>query len=128
MSQENVEVVREFFATYRRGDHEGSLACLADDVVYTVSQEATAHGPDAVRTIWERWESAWDELDTVAEEFIDAGEHVVVAVRYTGRGAGSGVPLDARSYEVCTLRDGKIVRKVEFGERDEALRAAGLRG
>ena len=126
MSEQNVEIVREFFETYRRGDYAGSLACLSPDVVYEVAQEAPAHGRDAVRAIWERWESAWDELETIPEEFIDAGEHVVVTVRYTGRGRGSGVPFDARSHEVCTLRDGNIVRKVEFTERSQALQAAGL--
>jgi hypothetical protein len=30
-------------------------------------------------------------------------------------------------FEVHTFRDGQCVRKVEFGERSEALEAAGLR-
>jgi ketosteroid isomerase-like protein len=126
MSQQNVEVVREFFETYRRGDHEGSLACLSEDVVYKVMQEATANGRAAVRTIWERWEEAWDDLETIPEDYIDAGEHVVVTVRYRGRGRGSGIALDDRSYEVCAVRDGLIVEKTEFNERADALRAAGL--
>ena len=87
MSEQNVEIVREFFETYRRGDYGGSLACLSPDVVYEVAQEAPAHGRDAVRAIWERWESAWDELEKIPEEFIDAGEHVVVTVRYNGPGS-----------------------------------------
>ena len=126
MSEENVEVVRRFFETYQRGDHDASLDCLAPDVVYKVAQEAPAHGPEAVRAIWERWGSAWEDLETTPEEFIDAGDRVFVAVRYTGRGRGSGAAFDSTTYEVCTLRDGEIVDKVEFTERSEALEAAGL--
>lgn len=126
MSEENLQLVREFFATYRRGDYEGSLACLAPDVVYKVAQEAPARGRDAVRAIWERWESSFEELETTPEEFIDAGEHVVVTVRYRGHGRGSGIEIDDRGYEVCTVRDGEIVRKVEFTDRAEALAVAGL--
>jgi ketosteroid isomerase-like protein len=127
MSEENVEIVRRFFDTYRQGDYEGSLQCLAPDVVYKVAQEAPARGPDAVRAIWERWEDAWEELETTPEEFIDAGDRVFVTVRYTGRGRASGIEFDTRTFEVCTLRDGKIVDKVEFTERSAALEAAGLR-
>lgn len=126
MSTANVELVRRFFDTYRRGDHEGSLACLDPEVVYEVTQEAPARGRGAVRAIWERWESAFGELETIPEEFIDAGEHVVVAVRYSARGRGSGAEIDQRSYDVCTVRDGFVVRKREFAERADALRAVGL--
>ena len=62
-------------------------------------------------------ESSFDDLETVPEEFIDAADHVVVRVRYTGRGRGSGVEFDELSYDVCTVRDGLVVRKREFAER-----------
>ena len=126
MSRENVELVREFFAAYTRGDLDASLACLAPDVVYQVSQEAPARGREAVRAIWERWHEAFDALETTPEEFIDAGEHVVVAVRYRGRGSGSGLEFDSLSYDVCTVRDGLCVRKLEFDHRAAAFEAAGL--
>jgi ketosteroid isomerase-like protein len=127
MSRENVEVARRFFDTYRRGDHAGSLECLAPDVLYKVVQEAPARGREEVRAIWERWEAAWEVIETVPEEFIDAGDRVVVTVRYTGRGRSSGAEFDTRTYEVLTLRDGQIVEKEEFSARAGALAAAGLR-
>jgi ketosteroid isomerase-like protein len=127
MSQENVEIVRRLFDTYRRGDHAEAVACLAPDVVYEVGQEVPAQGRDAVRAMWKRWESDWEELETIPKEFIDAGDHVVVVVHYSGRGRGSGIEFDARTFEVYTLRDGQCVRKLEVNERSEALEAAGLR-
>ena len=121
-----MELVRRFYAAYVHGDHDGSLACVDQEVVYEVTQEPPARGRVAVRAIWERWESSFDELETIAEEFIDAGDDVIVAVRYRGSGRGSGVEFDQLSYDVCTVRDGLVVHKREFAERSDALRAVGL--
>jgi ketosteroid isomerase-like protein len=126
MSQRNVEIVRKLFETYRRGDYAEALSCLAPDVVYEVGQELPALGPDAVRAMWERWDSAWEELQTVPEEFIDAGHHVVVTVHYSGRGRGSGIQYEDRLFDVYTIRDGVCVRKLEFRQRSDAFAAAGL--
>ena len=126
MSQENVEIVRGSVEAYRRGDYAGASAYLAPDVVWSIGQERPAHGPAAVRGMWKRWDGAWDELETIIEEVVDAGDKVLVAVRYRGRGRGSGVEVDDRQFEVHTFRDGRCVHKVDFRERAEALDAAGL--
>jgi ketosteroid isomerase-like protein len=127
MSQENVKSVRQCFDAYCRGDYAGASACLAPDVVWEVGQELPARGPAAVRDVWKRWDSEWSELETVAEELIDAGDHVVMEVRYRGRGRVSGIEVNDRQFEVYTFRDGECVRKVDFRERSDALEAAGLR-
>jgi ketosteroid isomerase-like protein len=126
MSQENVEAVRGCLDAYRRGDYAAASAHLAPDVVWEVGQELPALGPAAVRGVWKRWDSEWEALETVAEEVIDAGDDVVIAVRYRGRGRVSGVEVDDRLFEVHTFRDGLCIRKIEFRERSEALEAAGL--
>ena len=126
MSKENVEAVRASLAAYRRGDYDAASTYLADDVVWEVGQELPARGPAAVRDVWQRWDSDWAELETTAEEFIDAGEAVVVAVRYRGRGRVSGVEVDDLWFEVHTFRGGECIHKVDYRERSEALAAAGL--
>jgi ketosteroid isomerase-like protein len=67
----NVEVVRRLFETYSRGDYDEAASCLDPDVVYEVGQEMPALGRAAVRAMWERWDSAWDEMETVPEEMRD---------------------------------------------------------
>jgi ketosteroid isomerase-like protein len=126
MSRENVEAARRCLEAYRRGDYDEASAYLAPDVVWEVGQELPAHGPAAVRDVWRRWDAEWEELETVGEEFIDAGDYVVVAVRYRGRGRISGVEVNDEQFEVHTLRDGQCIRKVEFRTRSEALAAAGM--
>jgi ketosteroid isomerase-like protein len=126
MPQENVEIVRRFFESYRPDDPAEALAYLAPDVVYEIGQEVPARGRDEVRAMWERWQSSWDEIEMTPAEFVDAGDHVIVEVHYSGRGRGSGIEFDAVAYDVYTLRGGLCVRKLEFNERSQALEAAGL--
>jgi ketosteroid isomerase-like protein len=126
MSQANVEKVRGSLEAYARGDYAGGSKWLAPDVIWDIGQELPANGPAAVREMWKRWDSEWEELETVAEEVIDGGDHVVMAVRYRGRGRSSGIELTVVVFEVHTFRDGQCVRKVDFRERSDALEAAGL--
>ena len=75
--------------------------------------------------MWERWASSWEEIETIPEEFIEAGEHVIVAVHYSGRSRQRD-RVRCPHLDVYTLRDGLCVRKLEFNERSRALEAAGL--
>jgi ketosteroid isomerase-like protein len=126
MSQENVEFVRRSIAAYQRGEWEEATGYLAPDVVWEVGQELPARGPAAVREMWARWNDEWELLDMTGEELIDAGDKVLVAMRYQGRGRLSGVAIDQRVFEVHSFRDGRCIRKVDFESRAEALEAAGL--
>ena len=126
MSQENVEIVRQGFEAYVRGDLSAALANHDPDVVFNPAEEPPIAGRDAVRAYIERWEEPWDEYVAEAEEFVDAEDRVVVTFHVRARGKASGAEVDARSYQVHTLREGKLVRMDEYMTRTEALEAVGL--
>jgi ketosteroid isomerase-like protein len=129
MSRENVELARRAFAyeIYGVGDRAEAEEILDPDAVMKPIGEGPSYGPYAMRYDFERWASAWEELKVTVEEIIDAGDLVVVVAHHQGRGRRSGVKVEARFYEVYTLREGKVLRVDEFSERTEALEAAGLR-
>ena len=128
MSQENVEVVRELWEAYSRGDIDRVIALSDPYVVLVTLEEGPLYGPEAVRANYARWMEAWrEEPETTVEEVIGNGDHVVVIACFRGRGRGSGVRIAERLYEVYTLRNGKVLRVDEFSDRDQALEAAGLR-
>jgi ketosteroid isomerase-like protein len=129
MSQENVEVVRRAFAyeIYGVGDRADAEAIFDPRIVINPTEEGPSYGLDAIRDNIERWKSAWNELEVTTEEFIDAGDRVLVAVHHRGRGRGSGIEVDSRFYLVYSLRSGKVTRSDEYATRNEALEAAGLR-
>jgi ketosteroid isomerase-like protein len=122
MSQENVEIVRRFLVV----DVDEALTYADPGIVWNPIEEASTEGHDAVRASLARWKGEWDDYGLTPEEFVDRGDRVVVKVHLRGRGRGSGLEIDARFYDVYTLRDGKIVRMDQFTERSEALEAAGL--
>ena len=128
MSKQNVEVVRRAveFEFSGRGGRAEAAAIFDPSFVMNPLEEEPAYGLDAIRDNIEHWTTAWDQLEVTAEEFIDAGDRVVVVLHHRGRGRGSGIEIDARFYELYTLRDGKVLRADEYAERAEALEAAGL--
>src|SRR6476620_8040889 len=128
MSQENVDNLRRGFEAYARGDFDEARAGLDPGVVYKqAGPDSGVRGRDAVRAAWERWEAERDEMEMTSEEIIDAGDHLIQAILFRGRGRGSGVEDEGRFFEVHTVKEGKTVRWEEFSDRAEALQAAGCR-
>jgi ketosteroid isomerase-like protein len=121
MSQENVEIVRRFLLL----DVDEALTYADPGIVWNPAEESSAQGHDAVRASLARWKGEWDDYELMPDELVDMGDRVVVTVRLRGRGRASGIEIDARLYDVYTLRDGKIVRMDQFTERSEALEAVG---
>jgi ketosteroid isomerase-like protein len=128
MSRPPLEVVREWYEAFNRGDFEGWLDLLDPDVTWQAAREdpdsALHRGKDGLRRYAEQWIEAYDSLRVEPLDFIDRGEQVVVWVRVTGAGRISGIALDMEQAQVMTLRDGRIVRVHEYFDRAEALEAA----
>ena len=67
------------------------------------------------------------ELRAEPEHFWETGDKILVFVHLTGRGRASDAPFDIRIAHLWTLEDGVVVRGEGFGDRAEALEAAGLK-
>src|SRR6478735_628202 len=131
MSQENVEIIRRSVEVFGTGDLDRWLSEFVDpEVVWRTSVEdpdaAVHRGRDALSRYVDKWMESFDGLTAHAEEYLDAGDRVLVWTRWTGRGRGSGVPADWHLAIVYTLRDGRIVRGDEYFDRADALKAVGL--
>jgi ketosteroid isomerase-like protein len=126
MSQENVDVVRRLFAVLDRQDWRAALGFFDPDVEWSPT-EGTYRGLEGLASSVAEWLEPWEKHQIEAEEFTEAGNKVLAVVHLTGRGAGSGMEIDQRFFQVYAVRNGKIIRMVEFVTRDEALEAAGLR-
>jgi ketosteroid isomerase-like protein len=130
MSQENVEIVRRAYELLDRGDLAAALEHLAPGVELDMSSLY----PDApiLRGVDEllRWaySGPWGgSAQLHAERFFDVDtERVLVFVRVTATGEGSGVPVELRDAHELTVRDGLVVRCAVHADRDAALEAAGL--
>lgn len=83
------------------------------------------HGHEGVKDYRRRFWGAWEARRNEPEEFIDAGDSVVVIVRMGGRGRSSGVDVDQDFAWVWTFCGGKITRVAVYQNRAGALEAVG---
>ena len=125
MSEENVDVVRRTFAAFDREDGEAALELFDPEVEWSPT-EGTYRGREGVLSSVAEWLEPWEEHHVEVEELTPAGDQVFAVIHLTGRGAGSGMEIDQRFFQLFDVRNGKITRMVEFVRRDEALAAAGL--
>ena len=132
MSQENVEVgepVRRLYVALHKRDWDAFSAELDPEIEYTPREEqAVYRGPEAVIQYVERWLEAWDSWLGEVEEAksASAADRAFIALRFRGKGKGSGVEINERHFWVAEVRDGGLYRISEYTDRAEALEAAGL--
>jgi ketosteroid isomerase-like protein len=128
MSQQNVEIVRRALEAFRDGDLEGALALGHPEIVSTrVDPDgAVFHGHDGLLQLMADWMEGFEDWSYRAEEYVDAGDLVVVHIRQWGRGAGSGAPVEAHNWIVYAVEDRLITRVHIHSERAQAYAAAGL--
>jgi ketosteroid isomerase-like protein len=131
MAQENIRLVRESLEAFERGDLEGPLEHAHPDLVTTRVQPdgAVLHGIDGFRQLLADWlegfTEAWFSSD---DDYIEAGDYVIVHQHQRGRGAGSGALVEGDFWLVYGFAEGKVIRLDTYADRDEALEATGLRG
>jgi ketosteroid isomerase-like protein len=133
MSQENVEIVRNAFDAFTRGDTEGVLRLCDENIVITQPPELPGatrqqRGHSGVLEAFAIWPEQWDDYRIEISRIVaDSGDYVVVATRQGGRGKQSGVEVETEMTFVFTVRDKRIVEWQLFLREGEALEAAGLR-
>ncbi len=112
---EALNVVKGFYDAMERGDAATGIALLAPDIIW---REAESH-PYADRNPYEGLEALmsgvfgrlgaeWTGFASHAEEFLDAGDKVVVLGRYTGVCNATGKALDAQMVHVWSVAGGKL--------------------
>lgn len=128
MSQENVALVQAIYAAFGAGDVPGVVERMSPDIVWNEAENFPYAdrnpylGPEAILTgIFARLGTDWDDFAAVPDEYLDAGDTVVVLGRYHGRFKATGETLDAQLVHVWRLEDGKAAA---FQQYTDTLQAA----
>ena len=99
MSEENVEFVRNVFAMIDRGDAEAWDLLPADfviDLSRRLIDPVVLHGPDEMRAFYRDLDATWaGGARLEVEELIEAGDKVLMLIRFSGRGKTSGAQVEA---------------------------------
>jgi ketosteroid isomerase-like protein len=128
MARSNAEVIEVLFAALAESDLETVLGLIDADVEWSPT-EGTYRGVTGVAEHFVEWMEPWDEHRIEAEEIVQSpDDRVLATIHLTARGETSGMRIDQRFFHVYTLRDGKVVRMIEFVDRAPAVEAAGLEG
>jgi ketosteroid isomerase-like protein len=127
---DHVETLRGIYAEWARGNFAESDDVLDPDLVFILRPEfpdaGVYHGTAELRRYMQLFLSAWTGLTITPEEFIEAGDSVVVGVHQHGVGLESQIATEFRYFQVWTFRGPKVIRLEGVRTREEALEAVGL--
>jgi ketosteroid isomerase-like protein len=132
MSQENVELVREAFEAFNRGDLEEALERMHPDIEWRTldafPDAGTYRGREGVREFWHTWRDTFRGFRLHLEKCLAVREnHVLATFRVSGEGAESGVGVESPAvFQLGEMRDGQVIWVGMFSTESEALDAAGL--
>ena len=132
MHQAHVDLLRDFYAALERNDVESAVGLCDRDVEVYLNPDVVAalppKGHKEVASYLRGWLHSWDKYDARPQEFIEAGEQVVVHVQLVARGKGSRFEIEEDMADVFRFEDGKIAELRLYVDRAVAQRSAGLSG
>jgi ketosteroid isomerase-like protein len=124
----NGEIVRDHYAASDRGDLEGMLAPLADDVRWTEAEgfpyAGTYIGPQAVaENVFAKIQRDFEDFTLTVDEVVDGGDVVVGLGTYSGTYRATGRGFAARVAHIWHLTDGKVTQFEQVTDTEVVNRA-----
>ncbi len=123
----NVDTARSAYEAFGSGDLNALSESFAEDAVWVTSDElplgGETRGRDQILGNFAQIPNYWSEFRVEPEEFIDAGEYVVV--RGTQRAANDKGSFEAPFVHLLKYEDGKAVRGEFFTDSAKAAKLLG---
>jgi uncharacterized protein len=124
----NVDTARAAYDAFGRGDLESLKESFAENGVWVTSDElplgGVVEGRDAILGNFAQIPNYWSSFSVEPEEFVDAGEYVVV--RGTQRAGNDKGSFEAPFAHLMKFDgDGKVVRGEFFGDSAKAAKLLG---
>jgi ketosteroid isomerase-like protein len=120
--------LRHVYDDWSQGDFHSGRDLLDETLEFRIGgpYRERARG----RTVFEQqlheFLGTWADYSIAAEDFVDAGDKVLVECHQRGHGKQSGGAIDARLFTVWTFRNQKVVGLEFFSDEEKARSAAGL--
>jgi ketosteroid isomerase-like protein len=132
VSRQDLEVVRSMLETLNESGAEAAMDQIHPDFEGVTPPELspepdTYRGHEGVRRYFAGFEGVMDEVRWEADELMEApDDRVVAGIRLVTRSVATELELELAVWQLCTVRDGKVLRIEGFAKREDALRAAGI--
>jgi ketosteroid isomerase-like protein len=118
-TNDNVQVVKDFFAALDRGDNEGLLALSAEDIEWIIPGDGwplagTHRGHAGLRTFLRKASETVETSFPEPPEYVAQGDRVLVVGFATGKIKATNKTFEDDWIFAITVRDGKLVTIREY--------------
>jgi hypothetical protein len=129
-TQDNAQIVKEFFAAVGRGDKQGLLALAAEDIEWIIPGEdwplaGTYRGHAGLADLLET-ASKKMETSTEPREYVAQGDRVLVIGFAKGKVKATNRTFEDNWVFAITVRNGKVTNIREYIDTQALARASGL--
>jgi ketosteroid isomerase-like protein len=130
MPHQDVDIARVGYAAWSRGDLEGLLATLDEEVEFRSSGlfpglDPVYRGHAGMRKYWDDFRGPWESVRIVIDQFREQGDQLVALFRFEAVGR-DGLSVHREAANILTVRHGLAIRIDSYGSWDDALEAVGL--
>jgi len=123
----NVDTARAAYEAFGKGDMDTLRETFAEDAEWLTSDElpvgGLTSGRDAIMENFSQLPDYWSDFSVEPEEFIDAGDDVVI--RGTQRATGEGGSFEAPFLHLMRFEGGKLSRGEFHSDSAKAVKALG---
>ena len=126
--EENVQIVKDFFAAIGRGDKDGLLALVAEDIEWIIPGEGwplagTHRGHAGLADVLQK-ASKTMETSTEPREFVAQGDRVLVVGFAKGKIKATNKTFKDDWIFAITVRNGKLTNIQEYVDTQALARAS----
>jgi len=127
-TEQNVQTVKDFFAAISRGDKDGLLALIAEDIEWIIPGEdwplaGTHRGHAGLADVLQK-ASKTMETSTEPREYVAQGDRVLVVGVATGKIKATNKPFKDDWVFDITVRNGKVMNIREYIDTQALARAS----
>jgi uncharacterized protein len=127
--QENVQIVKDFFAAMGGGDRQGLLALSAEDIEWIIPGEdwplaGTHRGHAGLADVLQKASTMVETSFPEPPEFVAQGERVLVVGIATGKIKATNKPFKDNWVFDITVRNGKVTKIREYIDTQALARAS----
>ena len=116
---ENKQIIENAYKSFASGDIPGLLGTFDENIEWTEAEGfpygGTYIGGNAIlENVFMKLGGEWEGFSAVPDEFLDAGDNIVALGNYSGKYKESNKSMKVPFAHVWTLRDGKIIKFVQY--------------
>ena len=133
MSQENVNFIRRIYEALDHGDVPAVLATFDPNIEWIAADNSPYaegspfHGPNEVlEGSLMRIGADWEGFTVKANEFLDAGDTVIMLGIYSGVRKATGKTIHAQAAHIWTIDGGKVVKWQQYTDTYQLAESANM--